>query len=94
MLSPLETFILCDFIAIKHNWTTVINWHFGDGGAGNKKKKKKIRKKPQYCYFQQPQRAFLLHFIKFLHFSYWQSLKDYLVMGVEEKSTVCILLPS
>lgn len=26
LFSPLETFTICVFIAIKHNWTTATNW--------------------------------------------------------------------
>lgn len=62
MLSPLETLILCDFIAIKHNWTTVINWHFGDGGAGNKKKKKKDQEKTTILLFSAATESFSTEF--------------------------------
>lgn len=62
MLSPLETLILCDFFAIKHNWTTVINWHFGDGGVGNKKKKKKDQEKIPILLFSAATESFSTEF--------------------------------
>lgn len=44
----------------------------------------KEQEKP-VSYFQQPQRNFLINLIKISSFSYWQSLKDSLVMGIEVK---------
>lgn len=77
------------FIAIKCNWTTAINWLLKIRWGQEKEKNKEQPNKLQYCYFQEPQELFCSFSLKFLHFSCWQSLKDYLAMGVEER-TLCL----
>lgn len=62
---------------------------FEDRGGQEKEKNKEQPNNLQYCYFQEPQELFCSFSLKFLHFSCWQSLKDYLAMGVEER-TLCL----